>query len=188
MLPKAAELVAVISYPTFLVLQGLFFAGYGLKEIVWDGWISPPPAPAAMAHHAAMRTFHQIELIFPIAHGLLFLSTGAAGALAALSQKNVVSLFESGFSLLKNIEMYSFLSACFLALLFNVKAYQMAHHDPATENMKKKSAVMGIISCFNYLLWGALSIMGAAASFAFVFCLVGLCSGGLKILYDFLYS
>lgn len=174
---RFSVITKVFNSPTFLFLQGIFFALYGLKEILWDG--------LCQDHHisrdAPNHLFLTIKKIFPIIHGALFCLTGEAGAIASWLYFN--SSRNPLISPLRGLEIGSFLVACFTALLFHIKSLQEAR-----TSIEQNSAILGILSNLHYLLWGFFTLTGGFFSLAVACCCIGLFTGCIKILYDLKYN
>lgn len=187
--------------PSFIRLSTEICVGtYGLKEIVLDGK-KPAQGPVVAGSLTTRiklycqeyfsRKWHEISTgQFHIIHGALFLGSGIAGTVAALHQLGKIHLSGSAFAIFNHLEMGLFLSGCFGALYYNIREYQRVT-DPASKlsavqmQQQTLSTIVGIISSIDYILWGALTIIGAPAAIALVFGLIGLSTGCFKILYDY---
>lgn len=177
--------------PHFNFLQAAFFCVYGLKEIILDTprrHFRPNPAQGFVSRTCQAVSHFFIECQrqffagqFSIIHGSLFFTAGVACALSGLQAMHKLP---TGISphLLQGLNIGFFLAACAHALHHNVDVYR----NSVDGSDGKKTALLGIISSFNYLLWGAMFLFGAPTALALFFCGIGLSSGALKILFEIL--
>ncbi len=195
-----------ISYllsPSFIRLSTEACVGvYGLKEILLDGRKPVHSGPISGSLTTRIKVYcleyfsrKKSEIVsgqFHIIHGALFLGSGISGSLVALHQLGKIHLAAT-FAIFNHLEIGLFLAGCLLALYHNVREYTRAI-DPASglsaeqAHQKKLSAIFGIVSSLNYILWGAFVIFGAHTAVALVFGIIGLTTGCIKILYDYYYS
>ncbi|MBA3957536.1 MAG: hypothetical protein H0X51_03960 [Parachlamydiaceae bacterium] len=172
--------------PYFYLLQGLCLVGYGLKEIVLDH----PGTKQQPLNQRIKTVFKEFKeqcskgwssIQYNIQHGLLFAACGLCEMGVALNRMGFLPLGPLA-PLLTVGDFGFFLYACYLTVQHNVQRYQDIDASTAT----KRSAVLGIINGLCYLFW-ITSILFQAPSLApLLFCSVGLLTGALKILSDFL--
>jgi len=177
--------------PAVHVLQGIFLAVFGLKEIFWDGASKPDIKPISVNLQTQSAKIRRSCLQFFIGkqadfcaqkfyqvHGILFFSAGAATVLSALHKMDQIHL-GSSLPLLQGLEASLFISACVVALRHNINQFLHAQ-DLATKNL----ALLGITSSLSYVLWGAMTLFGFSLTMAWIFCAIALSTGGLKILLE----
>lgn len=160
-----AGVVSMVATPQFKILQSIFLFAYGLKEWSWNGCTPVEDSQRERATQTFYRT-----------HGILYWTSGIAG----LYRERLPAT-------LMNADSVLFLSACVTGLCYNIARYRNAAAENATPE-EKKSAILGIISNLNYIIGGALNLIGVAASTALVLCCIALTTGAIKILYDYFMS
>lgn len=177
--------VAFLATPYFRVLQSLFFVGYGLKEIIFDGPKDKSSSFFERVEQSVKRCFNEMQVnpfqaSFNFQHGLLFMSAGICGIQGAIIQ---IKKFPCPnlLKVLQHLDFGLFLTACAIALRYNVLKYW---EENCTVS-QRFSSVMGILSTLSYLIWGALSILGSSTAICLIFMCIGLSTGATKVLYDF---
>lgn len=195
----------VITY--FKTGQGIFIGAYGLKELCFDGikqhfdLKKAKTSPTIQKIERAIRGFldkinqikHQLANFY-IGHGLYYLGTGAAAALAGCHELGFINLGQA-YPYVNYSSSVFFGLANALGLISNVSilmtASQMsavAHGDQQTElaGCLKNSAILGIISSSNYLIATTISMAGGGSLAPILFFGgIGLTIGGIKIGYDY---
>jgi hypothetical protein len=185
-LPKITPLVALVATPQFRLLQGLGICSYGFKEVFYDSYKCHQLAKSPCVK---TRTKWQAAHKFFLNHGALFAGCGIAGTAVALHYLEAISAGPM-LSVLKHLDLGLFLAACVVALQHNVKEYQRAKEfdDNLQAQVHKNSAILGIISSLNYMIWSSLLFFEFSSALTFVFCAIGLLTGCWKILFDFFYT
>lgn len=149
--------------PLFKAGSGLFFLGYGSKEICFDA-----------------RKLSQRD--YALAHGSLFICSAVCSLFEALHLFAVKNL-GNFYPIVSWTGTGLFLFANFIALEENIRFFEEAKKQD--NHIAMKSAVAGILSNLGYITTAAIAILGGSAALAFVIACVSACFGGLKILLDF---
>lgn len=185
-------LVAQVATSRFQLLTKIAFFGYGMKIFLCDGAQIPAVSNGTLCQRVyqwSVLYFNALqsqikEWKFNIIYGSLFMASGVAGTIAVLQNFDFVYLGPT-VKLFEGLEIGLFLTGCIYALINNIHAYNMADDmSQGNSEDRKKSAILGIISNLNYLFWGALFLYGATTA-SILFCLIGLATGGSKIVYDY---
>ena len=172
--------------------QGIYFLGVGAKECLFDRIVSQRimnPTTSASTNkitHAASKIFEKISRNFSLVHGSLFLTTGVFLGLQGLEALNLLDLGRLSTPV-SITGVTSFALAEIISLKFDVERFLEAStiQDPAKAHSQKKSAVLGIVRSISYLLMVLVPLLGAPVALPIVFGGIGLMTGAIKILYDF---
>lgn len=166
----------------FTVLRCLAASSMGAKELIYNRPRAPLTPLKRLEHVRTIREpimwvvktiwlSHQYAREFFSVHGVLFLTSGAAGLWGYFFRQRVATAIGEGALVLANV----------VALKYHITLYLNA-----TERSTRTSAVLGILSNLGYIVSHAMLLIGFHASIAFVICCLALSMGGLKIFYDIL--
>jgi hypothetical protein len=199
--------MAAIGQMIFSPLSNLGLCATGFKEIFLDKLVKPGmPAytPSNNRIIAAVQWLFNLirqdsstpsERIQHMAHGGLYVASGACGLVYGLNVLNVIKLgkmshvfnqFSNGLFMMANLVLLDSYIKSFLEA--SKTSVQGTVAQQANAVYVKRSAILGMLNCLTYIFMASLNLMGL---FPTVALLVG-CLGGffsvVKILYDFYYS
>lgn len=205
------HLITSLAQTYFNSIQSLFMFSYGSRELFWDSIVKSKQVRFAKINvakkeiadriHDFVRKFLKIaeKETYPInyytLHGSLFFSAGVSGCAAALHRLEKINL-RNTVNYLEIFSSGAFFLANLASLRYNVKIYRdasqllaqnAAEHIKKSVDLLKNSAVLGILSNLHYLMIPAIPLLGFSVAVALVFGCIAAFTGGLKILYDFLY-
>lgn len=187
----------------FNAMQWSFLYLYGTKEILFDNVYKKEsrgilPTYKDRLNQAINKVFVKNDNVignikFNMAHGTLYTASGVIGFVPALQRLGYLDIGAGLIVPLEALGNVVFGFASLVALIQNIKLYKaaskMAKSDSLPEQeaaqMIKKSAVMGIISSLSYILTAITLIFSASTAIAFLFGIIAVITGCLKILYDF---
>lgn len=169
--------------------SGLFFLGYGTKEIAFDArQLTPSQWHLENKKKLAINTAAE----YALAHGTLFAAAGICSILECLHYFSAVNLGQH-LPIFSCFSAGLFLFANFVALEQNINLFVEAQEiikekvqsEIPNALIQMRSAFLGMISNLGYIMATAVAVMGASAGIAFLIGCVAACFGALKILHDF---
>jgi len=153
------------------VIEGSWLTVYGTVEL------------ATRVTRSYPEQFKESARIYRIVHGTLFTLSGLAAFGCAALQFGLLPL-ENLFPLLHLAEDGGFALANLYMLWHYMDLYAAA--ESIGDSSLKRSALCGIGSAIGYLFGMAASLFGCSSALIFLFICIGMGSGGLKILFDFI--
>lgn len=177
-----ADLIRKIAYPIFKATTSTFLLGVGSFELSKTARNSPlRPAPLE-------NTAKTSSLAYIAMHGGLIAGSGICGLIETIENFGLATFGSIGNALFKAGNIL-FLGANMLALEENVRLYQASFSlDDSNDqaSIQRLSAIAGISSNLGYIIATSTLLLGGAAGFALAIGGIAACSGGLKILCDFM--
>ncbi len=174
------------AYP---LVQGVFFAGYGAKELVADGVIanykiaplSPTAAPTTKAAHK-IRSF---MAKFNFLHGPLYMASAAASIVSELHTLNLINVGPIA-PILNPISNILFIGACALAIGQQIYLLTTAKSlPPEKAKPLRVSCTLGIIGNVGYIAAVGAIFLAAPIALSIILGAIALAIGIIKFFYDY---
>ncbi len=133
---------------------------------------------------------------YPVFHGTFLILAGVSELFLGLHYTNLLYLGSTLLPVATLLGNGCFLMGNLLILAQNIRIYKKASQIPWNSAAEEKenaefvkgSAVLSIISALSYIFGLGLTIIGGPTIIILLFAFFGLLFGGIKILYDIIYS
>jgi len=200
--------VIEFSIRAFPILQGITYAGYGLKLFFWDGLRNKfklcleknknflkKIALTLQWFYSRIKCLQTQTSHFSMLAGVSYAGAGVCGVITGACQLgligaskivNAASAATRGFFIfsdLLSLEYYINLF-CLASEILSMGSADSAQ----TAKQLKISAIMGIVSCFSYLFAAAIVLLGGPAGVALAICCIAGSTNCVRILYDFFFK
>lgn len=178
--------------------QGVFFLGYGAKELVVDGIIQGRKIkPLDVNASRYSQVIHKIRCAFVKVfkvHGALYVLSAIAWVGAELDKLNFINLGQS-LPYVKSVSNILFLGACSLAIGYQIAVLKDAvdlskHGNVAQKHMAKclkVSCIMGIIGNMGYIAAVGGMMFGGPVAASAILGFVAVLIGCVRLYYDYKY-
>lgn len=186
-LSKAAGTLMPNLYPYFITCTGLYHFGNGTSRISQTVELKTQDITQKTCK-AAATVFAPSDYFLKM-NGIFSTATGLCSVLEAFNHFGIINLGTVA-NLICTTGSLCFIYANVVALEENIRIFQEVKRSEGNDqpdsqaNLRKQSAIFGILSNIGYILATALVLFSAPTALALVIGVVSSFSGGLKILSD----